>query len=188
MRAAWDTGFQEIACYYSSLLYSATSSSASRRSSASGGRGQTAEKQKGLKLFSTKVCEKVRQKGKTTYNEVGTGTDLTSCHFQCNFSAFSGEKRRTWWILVCLSQFGYVRSCRLSKMSAHLHFSGCRWTCARSPGGEARNAWRTSKCCTKKLFAHCLDNLTCVKVVQSVSPLMWAFELRDFYYYMRQLL
>ncbi|XP_065175944.1 transcription factor Dp-1-like isoform X1 [Sycon ciliatum] len=42
----------------------------SRRGGGSGGRGQTVEKQKGLKLFSTKVCEKVRQKGKTTYNEV----------------------------------------------------------------------------------------------------------------------
>lgn len=32
---------------------------------------RTADKSRGLRHFSTKVCEKVKEKGRTNYNEVG---------------------------------------------------------------------------------------------------------------------
>lgn len=54
----------------------------------SAGRGQVGDKSgKGLRHFSMKVCEKVQQKGTTSYNEVGVLlSNNTLLHMNLNFS------------------------------------------------------------------------------------------------------
>lgn len=56
--------------------FEAEESSKRRRSGSYSARQATSDKGhsgKGLRHFSQRVCEKVRQKGNTTYNEVGDG-------------------------------------------------------------------------------------------------------------------
>ncbi len=71
---------------------------------------QSADKQqgKGLRHFSQRVCEKVREKGNTTYNEVGCMYII--CHYSCVILV------TVWFNCVLTHEFGInTRVCFLSR-------------------------------------------------------------------------
>lgn len=61
---------------------------------------RSVDKSRGLRHFSTKVCEKVKEKGHTNYNEVSCDGDNVSRNkpWYSHFSNFNGFRWPTsWW-------------------------------------------------------------------------------------------